>query len=96
MFKTLRGFSDFQRSKTDNPKTLKDEIAKMNMKSENSHVIHEEDEIDQSIKKSIDSILGSSFVDEPEPKIENDKNLKLKQETDIRSSILWFSYRYNL
>ena len=65
----------------------------MNSKTE---IIHEEDEIENSIQKSIDNLLGSSCSEPSGPAFENEKGVKMKQETDVRSSILWFPYRYPL
>jgi len=35
-------------------------------------------------------------VESGEKRLEDDKNLRMKDSTDVRSSVLWFSYRYNL
>lgn len=71
-------------------------MQKMSLNEDRSPTINEEDEIDHSIKKSIDSILENSFISTGEKRIEEDESMKMKNSVDVRSSVIWFTYRYSL
>ena len=87
----FNAFNSIGRSKTDDPKFLQNEIRHMSL---GNNLM--EEEINPHIKQSIDSLLGPNSLEEEPMQEERSSSLKMKEETEIRSSILWFPIRYSI
>ena len=87
----FNAFNSIGRSKTDDPKFLHNEIRQMSL---GNNLM--EEEINPHIKQSIDSLLGPNSLEEEPMQEERSSSLKMKEETEIRSSILWFPIRYSI